>query len=165
MISQIVVDYQNVRYGIEILRKSGLVSEKKGMEFISADVIREASYDVFPIFNPENIDSLKKHELLALYGLTLSLLDQKIYFVLVDDAFEYYKKACVIYSVDPQVRRIFRNHIYQLSHLKIIAYKSVRIENASQGRRLEVTLLDFPATEMLKLVKDILKKFDINHID
>ncbi|MFX0012098.1 MAG: Cdc6/Cdc18 family protein, partial [Candidatus Hermodarchaeota archaeon] len=43
MVSQIVTDHQDMRHGIEILRKSGLYADKEGLDRINADIIREAS--------------------------------------------------------------------------------------------------------------------------
>ena len=50
MVSQIVVDHKNMRHGIEILRKSGSFCDKEGIDHMNADIIREASNDVYPTF-------------------------------------------------------------------------------------------------------------------
>jgi cell division control protein 6 len=75
MVSQIVVENQNMRHGIEIVRKSGLYCDKEGLDQITADIIREASDDVYPTFRAEIIDGLKDQELLAMLGIVRTLMN------------------------------------------------------------------------------------------
>ncbi len=158
MISQIVTDHKNMRHGIEILRKSGAYCDKEGLDRITADVIREASNDVYPTFRNDIVDQLKDQELLALYGIVRSLINKDEPFTLVDDAFDEYIAICENYSVEPHVKMSFRKYVRQLTQLKIVASKTVRIEDATRGRHLEITLLDIPAVKLLELLEDILEK-------
>lgn len=158
MVSQIVVEHENMRHGIEILRKSGLYCDKEELNRVSADIIREASDDVYPTFRNDIIDDLKDQELLALHGITRSLINTDTPFTLVDDAFEEYNVTCENYSIEPHVKMSFRKYVRQLTQLKIVASKTVRIEEATRGRHLEITLLDIPATKLLELLEDILEK-------
>ncbi|MFW9969901.1 MAG: Cdc6/Cdc18 family protein [Candidatus Odinarchaeota archaeon] len=158
MISQIAVDHKNMRHGIEILRKSGSYCDKEGLDRITADIIREASNDVYPTFRNDIVDQLKEQELLALYGIARSLINKGEPFTLVDDAFEEYITICENYSIEPHVKMSFRKYVRQLTQLKIIASKTVRIEDATRGRHLEITLLDIPAHKLLELLKDIFQK-------
>ncbi|MFX1302250.1 MAG: Cdc6/Cdc18 family protein [Promethearchaeota archaeon] len=158
MIAQIVVDHKNMRHGIEILRKSGSYCDKEGLDHITADIIREASNDVYPTFRNDIVDQLKDQELLALHGITRSLINTDTPFTLVDDAFDEYKVICENYSIEPHVKMSFRKYVRQLTQLKIVASKTVRIEDATRGRHLEITLLDIPATKLLELLDDILEK-------
>ncbi|MFX0081040.1 MAG: Cdc6/Cdc18 family protein [Candidatus Hodarchaeota archaeon] len=158
MIAQIVVENQNMRHGIEILRKSGLYCDKEGLDQITADIIREASDDVYPTFRADIIDSLKDQELLALYGIVRTLINNGTPFALVDDAYEEYQAICEGYSVEPHVKMSFRKYVRQLNQLKIIASKTVRIEDATRGRHLEITLLDIPARKLAELLEDIFER-------
>ncbi len=158
MVSQIVVDHKNMRHGIEILRKSGSYCDKEELNLITADIIREASDDVYPTFRNDIIDELKDQELLALYGITRSLINSDTPFTLVDDAYEEYKVICESYLVEPHVKMSFRKYIRQLNQLKIIASKTVRIEDATRGRHLEITLLDIPAKKLAELLEDIIER-------
>jgi len=158
MISQIVVDHKNMRHGIEILRKSGSYCDKEGLESISADIIREASNDVYPTFRNDIVDELKDQELLALYGIIRSLINTDEVFTLVDDAFEEYEALCEAYSQEPHVKMSFRKYVRQLTQLKIVSSKTVRIEEATRGRHLEITLLDIPAKKLAELLEDILER-------
>ncbi|UCD01698.1 MAG: AAA family ATPase [Promethearchaeota archaeon] len=158
MIAQIVVDHKNMRHGIEILRKSGSYCDKEGLDRITADIIREASNDVYPTFRNDIVDQLKDQELLALYGIVRSLINNGEPFTLVDDAFDEYNVICENYSIEPHVKMSFRKYVRQLTQLKIVASKTVRIEDATRGRHLEITLLDIPATKLLELLDDILEK-------
>jgi len=158
MISQIVVDNQNMRHGVEILRKSGIFADKKGKTKITADMVRQASNDVYPTFRGEIIDQLSDQELLSLYGVTLSLMENNQPFTLVDSAFEQYQSICGKYSIGPQVKMSFRKYIRTLTQLKIIASKTVRIEEAERGRHLEITLLDIPAITLEAFLKEILDR-------
>ena len=158
MISQIVVDHKNMRHGIEILRKSGSYCDKEGLDSISADIIREASNDVYPTFRNDIVDELKDQEILALYGIVRSLINKDEPFTLVDDAFEDYNAICENYSIEPHVKMSFRKYVRQLTQLKIVTSKTVRIEEATRGRHLEITLLDIPATKLAELLEDILER-------
>ena len=158
MTSQIVVDHKNMRHGIEILRKSGSYCDKEGLDRITADVIREASNDVYPTFRNDIVDELKDQELLALYGIVRSLINKDEPFTLVDDAFEDYNVICENYSMEPHVKMSFRKYVRQLTELKIVTSKTVRIEEATRGRHLEITLLDIPAIKLEELLGDILER-------
>ncbi|MFW9902470.1 MAG: Cdc6/Cdc18 family protein [Candidatus Thorarchaeota archaeon] len=158
MIAQIVTEHKNMRHGIEILRKSGSFCDKEGLDRITADIIREASNDVYPTFRNDIVDQLKDQELLALYGITRSLINKDEPFTLVDDAFEEYNAICENYSIEPHVKMSFRKYVRQLTTLKIVSSKTVRIEEATRGRHLEITLLDIPTLKLAELLEDILER-------
>ena len=158
MIAQIVVENKNMRHGIEILRKSGLYCDKESLEKVTADIIREASDDVYPTFRAEVIDGLKDQELLALHGIVRSLINDGTPFTLVDDAYDEYLSICESYSVESHVKMSFRKYVRQLNQLKIIASKTVRIEDATRGRHLEITLLDIPVKKLEELLEDIFER-------
>ena len=161
MVGQIVADHENMRHGIEILRKSGLYADKHSLSSVNAEIIREASNEVYPTFRADIIDQLNDQELLALYGIARSLINHKEPFSLVDDAFEEYQIICETYSIEPHVKMSFRKYIRQLNQLEIISSKTVRIEEAERGRHLEITLLDIPAVKLEEFLIDIFnRKFD-----
>jgi cell division control protein 6 len=158
MISQIVVDHQDMRHGIEILRKSGLYADKEGLDRINADIIRGASNDVYSTFRAEIVDQLNDQELLALYGIARSLINKDEPFTLVDEAFEEYQIISETYSIEPHVKMSFRKYIRTLNQLKIIASETVRIEEAERGRHLEITLLDIPAFKLEEFLIEIFER-------
>jgi cell division control protein 6 len=158
MVSQIVADHQDMRHGIEILRKSGLYADKEGLERINADIIREASNDVYPTFRAEIVDQLNDQELLALFGIARSLINKDEPFTLVDEAFEEYQIISETYSIESHVKMSFRKYIRTLNQLKIIASKTVRIEEAERGRHLEITLLDIPAFKLEEFLIEIFNR-------
>jgi len=157
-ISRIVVENKNMRHGIEILRKSGLHSDKEGLDEITSEIIREAANDVYPTFRGDIIDQLNDQELLALYGIVKSLMRNDEPYTLVDDAFEEYEAACENYSTESHVKMSFRKYVRQLNDLKIIASRTVRIEDIQRGRHLEITLLDIPALKLAELLEDMFEK-------
>ena len=158
MISQIVVENKNMRHGIEILRKCGLYADKEALNRISANMVREASNEVYPTFRGDVIDKLNEQELLALYGIARSLINTDEPYTLVDDAFTEYESICENYSIEPHVKMSFRKYVRQLKQLKIIATKTVRIEDAQRGRHLQITLLDIPADKLEELLEDLFDK-------
>jgi archaeal cell division control protein 6 len=158
MIAQIVVEHKNMRHGIEILRKSGLYADKEGLSRISADIVREASNEVYPTFRGNIVDKLKDQELLALYGITQSLLNLDEAYTLVDDAYEEYKITCETYGVKAHVKMSFRKYIRQLTQLKVIASRTVRIDEEKRGRHLEITLLDIPAKKLVEYLDELFSK-------
>jgi len=158
MVGQIVSDHQDMRHGIEILRKSGLHADKEGVDRITADIIRGASNDVYPTFRAEIVDQLNDQELFALFGIARSLINKDEPFTLVDEAFEEYQIISETYSVEPHVKMSFRKYIRTLNQLKIIASKTVRIEEAERGRHLEITLLDIPAGKLEEFLIEIFER-------
>jgi len=158
MISHIVTDHENMRHGIEILRKSGLYADREALDAINADIIRAASNEVYPTFRGEIVDQLNDQELLALFGIARSLIIKDEPFTLVDDAFEEYQVISETYSIEPHVKMSFRKYIRTLNQLKIIASKTVRIEEAERGRHLEITLLDIPAQKLEEFLIEIFNK-------
>ena len=62
------------------------------------------------------------------------------------------------YSISSHVKMSFRKYVRQLNQLKIIASKTVRIEEAQRGRHLQITLLDIPAIKLAELLEDIFEK-------
>ncbi|MFX0011005.1 MAG: Cdc6/Cdc18 family protein [Candidatus Hermodarchaeota archaeon] len=158
MIAEIVSDHRNMRHGIEILRKSGLYADKEGLDRITADIIREASNEVYSTFRADIIDQLNDQELLALYGVAQSLRNTDDPFTLVDDAYEEYQTICETYSIEPHVKMSFRKYVRNLNQLKIIRSKTVRIEEAERGRHLEITLLDIPPAKLEELLIEIFDK-------
>ncbi len=155
MVSRIVADHQDMRHGIEILRKSGLYADREGLDRINADIIREASNDVYPTFRGEIVDQLSDQELLALFGIARSLINKDEPYALVDEAFNEYQIISETYSIEPHVKMSFRKYIRTLNQLKIIASKTVRIEEAERGRHLEITLLDIPAVKLEEFLIEI----------
>ncbi len=158
MISEIVVQHNNMRHGIEILRKSGLYADKEGLESVSADIIREASNEVYSTFRGDLIDQLNDQELLALYGVVRSLINKDEPYTLVEDAFEEYQAICETFNKEQHVKMSFRKYIRQLNQLKIVASKTVRIEESQRGRHLEITLLDIPAIKLEELLMSLFDK-------
>ena len=158
MVSQIVTEHKNMRHGIEILRKSGLHSDKEGLDRITPDAIREASNEVYPTFRGEIVDQLNEQELLALYGITRSLMNTDDPFTIVDEAYEEYQTICETYSIEPHVKMSFRKYVRQLNDISVISSKTVRIEEAERGRHLEITLLDITASKLEEFLIDIFDK-------
>jgi cell division control protein 6 len=158
MIAEIVTSHKNMRHGIEILRKSGLYVDKEGLDRIIADIIREASNEVYPTFRSDIIDQLNDQELLALYGIAQSLRNSDDPYTLVDDAYEEYQTICETYSIEPHVKMSFRKYVRNLNQLKVINSKTVRIEETERGRHLEITLLDIPPSKLEELLIDTFDK-------
>jgi len=66
--------------------------------------------------------------------------------------------VCENYSIEPHVKMSFRKYVRQLSQLKIIASRTVRIEDVQRGRHLEITLLDIPAPKLAELLEEVFRK-------
>ncbi len=161
MVSQIVVEHGNMRHGIEVLRKCGLHADKEGFEVVTADMIREASNEVYSTFRGDIIDQLSDHELLALYGIAQSLFIRSEPYTIVNDSFREYKAICETYGIEAHVKMSFRKYVRQLTELKVITSRNVKIGENQRGRHLEITLLDIPSKKLLELLENIfMRKFD-----
>ncbi len=162
MIAEIVSEHQNMRHGIEILRKSGLYCDKEGLEHFTPEIVREASNEVYPTFRGDVIDLLKDQELLALYGIVRALINTDESCTLVDEAYEEYQVICENYSIEPHVKMSFRKYVRHLDELKIITSKTVRIEEAQRGRHKEIGLLDIPAAKLSELLEGLFERKFMN---
>ncbi|MFX1320095.1 MAG: Cdc6/Cdc18 family protein [Promethearchaeota archaeon] len=162
MIAEIVAEHENMRHGIEILRKSGLYCDKEGLTRFTSEIIREASNEVYPTFRGDVIDLLKDQEHLALYGIVRSLMNTDESYTLVDDAYEEYQVICENYSIEPHVKMSFRKYVRHLDELKIISSKTVRIEEAQRGRHKEIKLLDIPAVKLAELLEGLFERKFMN---
>ena len=158
MVSDITAGHRNIHNGIYILRESGLTADKEGGDRITADMIRDASNEAYPTFRADIIDRLANHELLALYGITASLLHKDEAFTVVDEAYEEYQTICEIYGVEPHVKGTFRKYVRTLNDLEIIKSTIYRIEGTERGRQLEITLLDISAEKLEEVLIDIFEK-------
>jgi len=159
LIAKIVEDTKNMRHGIEILRLSGQYMDKEGLDESSAEIIRNAAAEVaYPEFRADIIDRLKDQELLSLYAVVRNLLNSQKSFTTIDDAYEDYKIICETYEMEPHVKMSFRKYIRQLNTLKILLADSIRIDEESRGRHLNITLLDVPAEKLEEYLVEILEK-------
>ena len=162
MVSQIVSDHEDMRHGIEMVRKSGLYADREGLVRINADMIRDASNDVYPTFRGEIVDQLNDHELLTLFGIVRSVINRyDDAYTLVDDAFEEYQIISETYSIEPHTKKTFRKYIQTLTKLRVISSQMVRIEEAERGRHLEISLIDIMPERLEDFLIEIFnKKFD-----
>ncbi len=175
-ISQIVVDNENMRNGLEILRKSGSLCVKKNLDQITADIVKETNKDIYPTFRNDLITelNLKEHEYLILFGVARSIVNQDNHYTSTDEAFEEYLKICeeyqklyddnqkvypgIIgdYSIKPIDKMNFKKHIHLLTQLKLIVSKTVKNEEPTNSRHLEISLLDISETKLSVLLKEFL---------
>lgn len=158
MVSQIVAEHKNMRHGIEILRRSGLYADKEGLSYLTPEIIREASNDVYPTFRSDVIDQLEDHELLTLLGIAQALINKGEPFALVEDAYDEYRVLCERFNLEIHVKMSFTKHIRNLKQLKVVSTKNVQIEESKRGRHLEITLLDIPAVKLRELLENFLDK-------
>ena len=158
MISHIVTDHKNMRVGIEILRKSGLYADREALDVISADNIRAASSEVYPTVRGNVMDQVSDQELFTLYGICMAMHNLQQSYILVDDAFEEYQIISQKYSIEPHVKMSIRKYIRTLEQLRIIATKSVRIEEAERGRQFEITLVDMPLYRILDILEELFSR-------
>ncbi|HEC39384.1 MAG TPA: hypothetical protein ENI29_14185 [bacterium] len=185
IISHIVVDNENMRNGLEILRNCGSLCVKKNLDHITPDIVKETNKDIYPNFRNDLIIELRSnhHELLILFGVARSIENQGNNYTLIDDAYGEYQKICEEYqkicddnqkmypesycnpTIKPVVKTLFKKHIHILTLLKMIVSKTVRNEKPPNGRHLEISLLDISETTLLVLVKDVLDKIFIPYFD
>ena len=183
IISQTVVNNENMRNGLEILRKSSSLCVEKDLDQITADIVKETSKDIYPNFRNDLIEHygtlprLKEHELLTLYGVVRSIIDHGKTYTLIDDAYEEYKKICEEYQnfcdyivnilrkyddyddcesyfIKQVAKSRFKKIVLQLVHLKMIVSETVRNGGQTRTRHLEISTLDISETKLSVLLKE-----------
>ena len=157
-VSQIVMNHQNLRHGVEILRKSGIHADKEGLDQITKDMIKSASNDLYPTLRIKIIDQLKDHELLTLMGIVRSLLNSDEPFIIVTEAYQEYEDLCERYNVRPHAIKTFRKYLQILSKLRLISSRTVRIEETERGPHLEISLIDITPEKFKLILEEILEK-------
>lgn len=169
LISQNVFEYENIRLGIRILKKAGLLAEKRESSKISPNDIRESAWTEAPIELPDDpslfhfkmmydvvdnshiFDNLNDHEIFTLLGIAKTLRDENKAYILSDEAYPAYKINCKKFSVDAQDQTSYDQYLSKLKSLGLIRNKMLTKTKKSLENR-EITILHIPTGTLEELI-------------
>jgi Cdc6-like AAA superfamily ATPase len=157
LVTQIAFKHENIRHGIDILRKAGLFAEENQISKITPDVIRDASNYVHSTFRADLIDILNVDELFVLYCIAKTLSKNNKAYILGQEAYLEYEAVCKAHSMEIQDQPLFNQHLSKLMHLNVIVSKTENKEK-KPVESVELTLLDISANKLEEVLLDILMR-------
>ncbi len=157
-IADICASSQNARHGLEILYRSGKLTDLKQENFIVPDYIRAAKADVYPELRRDVLSELRDHELLTALGVAKKLSLKGVTSTTVDEGYESYLLVCEEYEEDSRGKSTFRSAIETLDKVGVIGKSVGPIQEGKRGRRAKITTFDIPATVLVERIENILSK-------
>ncbi len=159
-IADICSSSQNARHGLEILYRSGKLSDLKNENFIDPEYIRAAKADVYPELRRDVFEELRIQELMAALGIARKLAVKGVTSTTVEDGYENYIVTCEEYEQDPRGRSTFRSALETLHKVGIIGKSVGPIEEGKRGRRATISTFDIPASVLVERIENILEKYE-----
>ena len=148
---------------------------KKKLAQITAEVVKEVSENIYPTFINDLISELRleEHEVLTLYGVARSIVNQDTDYTQIDDAYEEHLKGCeeyqkfceVMYYYDPEhydkemyvikpvSKKRFGKHLGQLTLLNLI----ILSPNGNESLDSKISLIDISAARFTVLLKKAIR--------
>lgn len=161
LITEIAFQAHNVRFGLEILYRSGFIAQSDpDNTIIGPEILRKAKSLVFPELRSEILDELKIHELLTLMGIARRLVNQNFTSVDIADAFRYYKIACLERDEDFKKESTFRNYIQVLKGRGLIDVILSPTGRGKRGIKSRIGFSDIPASIVIERVEEQLQLID-----
>ncbi|MHA1696074.1 MAG: Cdc6/Cdc18 family protein [Candidatus Helarchaeota archaeon] len=145
LIIDIVNETKNTRHMIEILYQCGKLADMENKEEISAEMVREAKNNVYPVLRPEMLNTLRTQELISAIGIAKRLKHRGIISTSIMESYDYYKVTCEELEIEPHSLNTYRNYIDALVKYGIINKITKQIGKGRRGRRSRLTLFDIPA--------------------
>jgi cell division control protein 6 len=162
LISKVVLNNGSMSNGILLLTYCGNMADEDGLDHISLDIIKTASDEMYTTFRTYIVEQLKDQELLTLYSIVCSLMNQNKPITTIDDAFDEYQRICEEYNIRPHIKKTFRKYIQMLLKLKMISSQYKTNITTGKGRYLEISLVDITPEKLEIHLKDIFgRKFGL----
>ena len=150
LIADIVVENNNMRTGIDIMRACGIRADEKGLSNIDSDMILGSRNDINPTFRGDIVDQLKMHEKLTLWAIARTLNQTKNPFTKVEAAYENYQVLCEELETKAHVPMSFRKYIRNLADVKAIYKDYLNPTKDKKGRQLQIKLTDISAEKLIE---------------
>jgi len=160
MLSDIVFEKSDIRFGLNLLWKACKIGERKNLNYLTAEAIRLANKTLIPYSLQDFLNYLNLHKLIFLLSIIMRLHNINRETISLTETIEQYKIICENIEVDKRSNSQLRNYLNEFEKEGIVSVK-VKSKNI-QGRKSIIKVLDFPLEYLEKTVIDTLKKRGYN---
>ncbi|RLF49530.1 MAG: orc1/cdc6 family replication initiation protein [Thermoplasmata archaeon] len=153
LIAEIAGEYGDARFAIELLLNAALIAEKAGKSVVEAEDIRHAKAHIHPYVTEDKLESLGKHEMLALIAVS-RVLKRNTYATTGDVESEYHA-ICEEFGEEPREHTQLWKYIKRLASYGIVKTK---VKTDSSGRTTLISLPDIPAKILEEKITGLVRK-------
>ncbi|MFW9916657.1 MAG: Cdc6/Cdc18 family protein [Candidatus Thorarchaeota archaeon] len=157
MAAEIAQESLNLRHGIEVLYRAGMLADAEEQDEITPTLLLEAKTTVFPEVRTELLDRLKPHELFVLLGIVRPLIRKNETVTTIRRSYSGYRSVCRTWEEVPRGESSFRDYVDGLVVMGLLG-KAQYAPNARQprGRRRRITLPDMPPSVLAERIESLL---------
>ncbi len=148
LIADIVVEQENMRTGVDIMRACGIHADENLISYVDAEMVLQSRESISPSFRADILDNLKIHEQLTLWAVASALKHSGDPYTKVEESFEYYEMICEELGYKAHVQMSFRKYIRNLADVKAIHKEYLNPTSEKKGRQIQVKLIDIPAEKV-----------------
>lgn len=152
MIATMAEEYGDARFAIELLEKSGMVSEEKGSDVVNPEHARWAKADVKPFVFEETIHQLNVHEQVML--LAASRLLKRTAYCSTGELETEYQALCEQINKKPLGHTQFWQYMKEMDAFGLITTK--RSGKGTVGNTTLITIQDVPVGELIDYLEKTL---------
>ncbi len=155
MLSEIVLNRGDIRYGLNILWKACKIAESKDLNYISSESLRLANETLVPYSIQDFLKYLSYNKILFLLAITLSLKNSIKPSISFSKILEQYEIICESLQKKKKSYSQLWNYLNDFKKDGII---SVNIQSKNiRGRKSLIKVLDIPLEELERLIYKILQ--------
>ena len=154
LIADIASSEGNARLSIELLWRAGKYADLEKLDVVTAECVRKAASNIYPIRKSE-LSILNLHEKLLLLGIARSFKENEKAYLSMREAEKAYKIACEEFNVQPHSHTQMWKHLKYLSTLNII---KTEVSKIGRGRSTIIYLPLIPAYELERELNILLER-------
>ncbi|TFF98829.1 MAG: AAA family ATPase [Promethearchaeota archaeon] len=160
MLSEIVYEKGDIRYGLNLLWKACKIAERKNLKYITPEILRLANKNLIPYSLQDFLSYLNVHKILFLLSIIMALNNSRKESTSLSKIFERYKIVCENLQEDSRSESQLRNYLNEFEREGIISVNI--ISKNIQGRKSMIKILDFPLEYLEEMVIRILQEKGYN---
>jgi len=148
LIADIAGDNGDARYAIELLEKSGLLTDEKGAEQVSVEQVRAAKAMIYPVFDEQTVGALDVHQRLLLLAAARVLRDSA--YTTTGDVEAEYRAVAEEFGQEPRGHTQLWKYVKDLDALGLIEAKVG--QGGSKGRTtvIRLSIQDMPSDVLIE---------------
>lgn len=154
MISDIVSVKGDIRYGLNLLWKSGKIAENKNLQVINSECVRLANQDMVPFSTLDILKDMTSQKLVFLLATIFHLKTNNENRVTFLEILKPYLILCENAGLRPRSYSQLWNYLQEFKKEKFI---SVKLQSKSiRGRKAIIEIPDIPLLKFESIIRDIL---------
>ena len=154
LIADIASSEGNARLSIELLWRAGKYADLEELDVVTAECVRKAASNIYPIRKSE-LSILNLHEKLLLLGIARSFKENEKAYLSMREAEKAYKIVCEEFNVQPHSHTQVWEHLKYLSTLNIL---KTEVSKIGRGRSTIIYLPLIPAYELERELNILLER-------